>query len=612
MNCPNCGSTYPDGDAACRMCGHPLTPAASMVATSAMTPPEGLIPSGPGPELVDELAQRLQAVIGENYKIEKTLGAGGFAVVYLARDIHLKRRLAVKVLSPDLVSSKTVLERFRREAETVAQLSHPHIVPLHFIGQKDDLLYLAMECIDGGSLADWIEREGKLPTADVIRIICEVASALNYAHKRGVIHRDIKPQNVLIEADTGRTLVTDFGIARTAEGSSLTASGMLVGTPAYLSPEQVTGSPTDHRADIYALGVMSYEMLTGQPPFTGPTPTAVLLKRLSEAPTPIAKLRPDAPQVLRDVIDGMLAQNPDERFQSGAEIVRALGGATPVSGHHGTAEIVMRNRRKKKALRNLWISVGLGAVLGVAALSWALVGRSGKRTTVAAVDSGMVLIAAGKYTIGSDSGLDIVQPAHEVQLAAFGLDSLEVSVADYARFVTATGALAPWGDNKPDERLPVTRVLFSEAGSYCFWRHKDGGGRLPTEDEWEAAARGTEGRLYPWGNVPQMGWANTANAQRPGPAPVGSFPQGRTPLGVHDLVGNAWEWTSSRYAAYPGGHPISVLGLYYVVRGGAFNTRDQDASAILRGAAKPTTGDRAADLPQTGFRCAMPARAVRR
>ena len=153
MNCPNCGSKYADGSAACSTCGHPLTPAAGLVATGALTPPDGLIPSVPGPEFVDELAQRLQATIGEHYKIEKTLGAGGFAVVYLARDLNLKRKLAIKVLSPDLITSKTVLERFRREAETVAQLSHPHIVPLHFIGQKDDLLYLAMECIDGGSLA---------------------------------------------------------------------------------------------------------------------------------------------------------------------------------------------------------------------------------------------------------------------------------------------------------------------------------------------------------------------------------------------------------------------------------------------------------------------------
>src|SRR5262249_41085195 len=152
---------------------------------------------------------------------------GGFAVVYLVRDLNLKRKLAVKVLSPDLITSKTVLERFRREAETVAQLSHPHIVPLHFIGQKDDLLFLAMACVDGGSLADRIEKEKKLSVDEAARILREVASALDYAHRHGIVHRDIKPSNVLMETDTGRSLVTDFGIARTAEGASLTASGMM-------------------------------------------------------------------------------------------------------------------------------------------------------------------------------------------------------------------------------------------------------------------------------------------------------------------------------------------------------------------------------------------------
>jgi formylglycine-generating enzyme required for sulfatase activity/tRNA A-37 threonylcarbamoyl transferase component Bud32 len=554
---------------------------------------------------VDQLAQRLQAAIGANYKVERTLGAGGFAVVYLVRDLNLKRKLAVKVLSPDLITSKTVLERFRREAETVAQLSHPHIVPLHFIGQNEDLLYLAMECIDGGSLVDRIEREGRLPTDEVVRIVKEVASALAYAHKRGVIHRDIKPHNVLLEEETGRSLVTDFGIARTAEGSSLTASGMMVGTPAYLSPEQVTGAPSDHRADIYALGVMAYEMLTGQPPFTGPTPTAVLMKRLSEHPQPLGKLRPETPQVLRDTIDGMLAQDPEERFQSAAEVVRALGGATPASGGHPTAEFVLRNR-KKKSQRTMMIGGGVVVVAaGIAAAL--LLGHRGPGAAAASpVDAGMVIIPAGTYTIGANTGPDIDQPAHQVTLQSFGIDTLEVSVGDYAKFV-ATGALAPWGNAaEPEVRLPVTGVMYAEAGNYCLSRHRDGG-RLPTEEEWEAAARGKSARAYPWGATFELGKAITLSSQRVGPAPVG-YASGRTPEGVRDLIGNVWEWTSSRYAAYPGGKPMQLSDIYYVVRGGAYNTQDQLATATLRGAAKPTTDNRARDLAQTGFRCVMSPR----
>ena len=246
----------------------------------------------------DALVARVQAALGTGYQVERSIGQGGFAAVYLVRDLTLKRPLAVKVLSPDLLLSGTARERFRREAETVAQLSHPHIVPLHFIGEAQDVVYLAMAFVDGESLADRIEREGPLSAEEAARILREVASALDLAHRRGVIHRDIKPQNVLLERETGRSLVTDFGIARTAESASLTASGMMVGTPIYMSPEQVTGGAVDHRADLYALGVMGYEMLVGRPPFGGATPTEILMKRVartrpsrSSAPGPTPRRR---------------------------------------------------------------------------------------------------------------------------------------------------------------------------------------------------------------------------------------------------------------------------------------------------------------------------------
>ena len=602
MHCPNCGKVSSDSAAACPSCGHPLTPAAGIVATGALTPPDGLIPSVPGAEQVDELAQRLQASIGEHYKVEKPLGAGGFAVVYLVRDLNLKRRLAVKVLSPDLITSKTVLERFRREAETVAQLSHPHIVPLHFIGQKDDLLYLAMECIDGGSLVDRIEKEGKLPADDVVRITSEVASALAYAHKRGVIHRDIKPHNVLIEAETGRTLVTDFGIARTAEGSSLTASGMLVGTPAYLSPEQVTGAPTDHRADIYALGVMAYEMLTGQPPFTGPTPTAVLMKRLSESPQPITKLRPDVPPALRDAIDGMLAQNPEERFQTAMDVVRALGGATPASGGLRTSEFIVRRNQGKR--RKFMFGAAAGAAAAATIITVLMLSPGGQPAALPPVDDGMVLIPGGSYTIGSDDG-PRSKPVHQVDLEPFGIDRIEVTVGAYQVLVDSGVVDSPWSGAPPASNLPVSGVRWSEANRYCQLMHPPAGA-LPTEQQWEAAARGQEARVYPWGNVMELGRANVASERRSGPAPGGSYTAGATPEGVQDMIGNVWEWTRSPMAPYPQGAPIAGLtsGQYYVIRGGAFNS--QNPTATARGYNNPNA-DRA-DLAFTGFRCAMPAR----
>jgi formylglycine-generating enzyme required for sulfatase activity/tRNA A-37 threonylcarbamoyl transferase component Bud32 len=602
--CPACATPIPDGAAACPACGRAR---AAEPATGTLTPPSG-VPLPPVPSLqADTLAQRLQEAIGENYKVERALGAGGFAVVYLVRDLNLKRKLAVKVLSPDVIASKTALERFRREAETVAQLSHPNIVPLHFVGQKDDLVYLTMECVEGGSLADRLEKEGKLPADEVARIMREVAGALAHAHKRGVVHRDIKPHNVLLEAESGRCLVTDFGIARTAEASSLTASGMLVGTPAYLSPEQVSGHHSDHRSDIYALGVMGYEMLTGQPPFTGPTPTAVLMKRLAGDPTPIQKLRPDVPPAVRDAIEGCLAQNPDERFQSAADVVRALGGQTPVSAGHSTAEFVLRRRRERK--RSV-ILAGAAAVLLVAVAALAGLWLRSRPTTppLLPVDSGMVIVPGGLVRVGLDDGPAHVRPSFAATVDSFGIDVREVSVGDYAAFVAARAFPTPWRGEAPNERLPVTGVFWAEATSYCAWKHPDGG-RLPSETEWEAAARGTVGRRFPWGDEWNPAGANTAGAQRDGPAPTGSYPAGATEQGVLDLHGNVWEWTSSVVAPYPGSSWSVPTGFAdaYVIRGGAFDAVDRVATAALRGYTKPSLTDRT-DLNKTGFRCVMPLR----
>ncbi|NOT06594.1 MAG: SUMF1/EgtB/PvdO family nonheme iron enzyme [Gemmatimonadales bacterium] len=550
---------------------------------------------------VDELSARLQEALGESYEVRKPLGAGGFAVVYLVLDRNLKRKLAVKVLSPDLITSKTVLERFRREAETVAQLSHPHIVPLHFIGQKDDLLYLAMECIEGGSLADRIEREGKLPVDEAARILAEVASALDYAHKRGVVHRDIKPHNVLLQAETGRSLVTDFGIARTQDGGSLTATGMLVGTPTYMSPEQVTGEPTDHMADLYALGIVAYEMLAGVPPFSGPTPTVVLMKRVSEPPPSLRKLRPDVPEELGEIVDTMLAQDRNARFQSGGDIVRALGGATPAAGMRATMELAARKQRRMSSRRTLVAGAGLGVVLIGAAV--AILARK-EPVVVLPVDPGMVVIEGGSYTIGSDAGLPRSRPAHRVGVDTFAIDVAEVTVGQYAEFVAAGHAAAPW-IVPPDSALPVTGVRHQEAMDYCAWRHPPAG-RLPTEVEWEAAARGLGGRLFPWGNAWASGAANTESALRRAPSRGGSHPGGVTPEGVKDMVGNVWEWTSTPMGAYPGGESIPNVSQYFVIRGGAYDSPDSIATPTYRGYLAPAA--ERPDLNRTGFRCVMPLR----
>jgi formylglycine-generating enzyme required for sulfatase activity/tRNA A-37 threonylcarbamoyl transferase component Bud32 len=561
--------------------------------------------AAPPPAERDELAERLQAALGEGYAVEGRLGAGGFAVVYLVRDVHLKRKLAVKVLSPDVIASHSVLERFRREAETVAQLSHPHIVKLHFIGQKDDLVYLVMEMIDGGSLADRLTREGKLPIDEAARMFSEIASALAHAHKRGVIHRDIKPQNVLLDSESGRAMVTDFGIARTAEGGSLTATGMVVGTPAYLSPEQVTGEPSDHRADIYALGVMMYEMLAGQPPFTGPTPTAVLMKRLGGPPAPLRSIRPEVPAALEELVDACLATDPNERLQNAADITRMLTGHSPVSGGHTTSSR-LRVSKKKGLSKVTMITIGVVAVVIVGAAIGALAIAGGSRGTaaVAPLDSGMVMIPAGSYVIGNNE-LEVASPSYVATLASFGIDAHEVTVGQYRVFVDSGLAQAPWTKD-PDPQLPVTGVKWAEAQSYCQRRHP--GGRLPTEEEWEAAARGLAGRRYPWGPRWITNAANVNTAGQKGPVAVGSYPQGRSPEGVYDLIGNVWEWTSSPFKKY--GAQTTTSGLYYVIRGGGFNTEQNVADAVYRVQYDPAT--ERSNLAATGFRCAMTPRTASR
>ena len=555
----------------------------------------------PGP-ISDALVARVQAALGAGYRVERAIGQGGFAAVYLVRDLTLKRPLAVKVLSPDLLLSTTAQERFRREAETIAQLSHPHIVPLHFIGSAQDVVYLVMAYVDGESLADRIQREGRIEPEEAARIMREVASALDLAHRRGVIHRDIKPHNVLLERETGRSLVTDFGIARTAENASLTASGMVVGTPTYMSPEQVTGDTVDHRTDLYALGIMGYEMLVGRPPFSGSTPTEVLMKRVAEAAEPVEKARPDTPPALAAVVNRCLQGDREKRFNSGAEIVRALGGVTPTGGQP-SLEMARRKRRRPSLLGP---AVVAGVLLVLAAMG-ALFARRfvghRRQRPVPAVPAGMVLVAGGAYTIGRNDGPQLSRPAHQVNVGAFYLDRTEVTVAAFERVAATTSVGVGWtAPAAGDSLLPVTGVTWPLAMAYCGLAHPPRG-RLPTEDEWEAAARGTGGNRYPWGGAWQAGMANTLSAGQKGPLPVRSLPRGDTPLGVSDLIGNVWEWTASPAIAYPGGTAPPRNKDAYVIRGGAFNTPDSIADATYRGYLPAMS----TALAFTGFRCAVPA-----
>ena len=274
----------------------------------------------------ESLHDRVVAAIGHQYELESEVGRGGMSVVYRARDLRLNRPVAVKVLPPELAYDPAIRTRFTREAQTSARLAHPHIVPIHDVGEREGIAYFVMALITGGNLGALLAREPRRPVDEVRRLFSEIADALAYAHLHGVIHRDIKPDNILLDGDTGRALVTDFGIARAMEaGTRLTITGVAVGTPTYMSPEQAVGErEIDGRSDIYSLGVLAYQMLTGRVPFAAGNSMALLMKHVNEPLRPIAELRPEAPKGLCAAIERALMKEPEDRWPTAATLRDAL------------------------------------------------------------------------------------------------------------------------------------------------------------------------------------------------------------------------------------------------------------------------------------------------
>ncbi|MBM3906527.1 MAG: serine/threonine protein kinase [Gemmatimonadetes bacterium] len=289
--------------------------------------------------MTDALRERVNAAVGSLYHVDAEIGRGGMAVVYRATDTRLHRRVALKVLPPELAFREEVRRRFLREAQMAAQLSHPHIVPIYTVDEAEGLVYFAMGLVEGAPLAKLLLQEPRPPIPNVRRTLREVADALHYAHAHGVVHRDIKPDNILIETATGRAMVTDFGIARAAQAEvRLTATGIAVGTPAYMSPEQAMGErEVDGRADIYSLGIVGYQMLAGELPFTAANTPAMLMKHLSDAPRPLLELRPDLPANLASAIDRALCKAPSDRWPDAASFGAALAENAPVTLTNATA-----------------------------------------------------------------------------------------------------------------------------------------------------------------------------------------------------------------------------------------------------------------------------------
>src|SRR5207245_1683939 len=280
---------------------------------------------GCGTAAVSSQLESLRTALADRYALERELGRGGMATVYLARDLKHGRLVAIKVLRPELAAALGP-ERFLREIEVAARLTHPHILPLHDSGAAEGSLYYVMPYVEGETLRERLEREGQFPREQAVEIAREVADALSYAHSRDVVHRDIKPENILFES--GHAVVSDFGIARAitqAGGTRLTETGIPVGTPAYMSPEQASGGgPLDGRSDVYSLACVLYEMLVGEPPYTGPSAQVVIAKRFTDPVPSLRRLRETIPPAIDAAVSKALGKAPADRFVTAVQFGEAL------------------------------------------------------------------------------------------------------------------------------------------------------------------------------------------------------------------------------------------------------------------------------------------------
>src|SRR3954463_14199659 len=282
--------------------------------------------SAPSLQLLSE-SELVRTVLAEDYDILEELGRGGMAIVFRAREKALDREVAIKVLPARLAVDKEFVDRFEHEARTSAKLEHPNIVPIYRVGRagpNGEVIYFVMKLLRGQSLSAVLRERGKLDASDVRRVLTETASALGYAAKRNVVHRDIKPDNIMLDSE-GRCVITDFGIAK-APGGQQTTAGTSLGTPRYMSPEHAMGQPLDGRSDMYSLGIVAYQCLFGRAPFEADEPFAVLYKHIHD-PVPEPTLTSDEARELYPIVARMLAKKPEDRFQTGNDLIAALGGA---------------------------------------------------------------------------------------------------------------------------------------------------------------------------------------------------------------------------------------------------------------------------------------------
>lgn len=560
------------------------------------------------------------------YHILEQIGEGGMATVYKAHDTRLEADVAVKVIRTENLAPNVLeraLKRFEREAKTLARLTHPNIVKVMDFGEYKGKPYLVLEYLPGGTLK---QRLGKpIPWQEAFQLILPIARALDFAHRQNMIHRDVKPSNILITAD-GEPMLTDFGIAKVLnleETADLTGTGMGIGTPKYMAPEQWQGN-TSTQSDLYSLGVVLYEMITGRKPYTANTPAALLLKQATEPlPRPSEFVR-DLPDRVEKILIKALTKEPKERFKDVGEFIKALDDGlksdkasnerpirqpvqTPIryvskkpAGRNQVAEGTYptptatphREGRvtRRKVIAPLYVIGGLGIVFlgaflfdylqGTSLFSTTQVPHSTEGaslndtpvstfpitssatpavtlTTTALPDEivdekgiSMRLVPAGEFTMGSNNGQDDERPEHLVYLDSFYMDTYEVTNSAYKQCIDDGVCDPPSSkykfENPSYAKHPVVYVNWFMAKAFCEWR----GARLPTEAEWEKAARGTDGRTYPWGEELSCDKANyrQGNLCIGETTLVGSYERGISPYGIYDMAGNVEEWVNDWYS----------------------------------------------------------------
>lgn len=624
-------------------------------------------------------------MIGQNlgrYQIIEQLGAGGMAIVYKAFDPQLYRDVAIKVIRPGAISTDqtiTLIKRFNREAKMLAGLGHPNIVKVLDFGEENGAPYLVMEYVVGGSLKNYLKERGykPVPWRETAQLLAPIARALESAHnhKDKIIHRDVKPSNILIDK-YGAPLLTDFGIAKVFEGgghSDLTVAGIGIGTPEYMAPEQGTDQPVDHRVDMYALGIVFFEMLTGRRPYQADTPRAVMIMKINDPLPRPTLLVPGLPKAIEWILFKVLARNPDDRYSDMGEFAEILEGLAyeklPVVPLP-TPPASFLQERYNRLLKFLVLGgIGLVVILGMFLLGGnrfssvsiqvpstapqtPLEGPALPTNTETALPStesiaptmeffppttrdgaDLVFIPSGEFLMGSDPDEPYFwgaeAPKHTVYLDSFWIYRTEVTNSMYRVCVESGVCPAPRenGSHTHEEYFissqfdgyPVIHVRYEDAAAYCEWA----GARLPTEAEWEKAARGTEGALFPWDSDElQNDFANFCDEGCPGHsvefteqgfddgyrdvAPVGSYPAGASPFGALDMAGNVLEWVSDWYAVdyyrlSPKENPTGPeSGTRHIIRGGSWWSLREGLRPAARASKSP---DYSSDM--VGFRCAM-------